>query len=94
MCFAGPRDLSLQTVHTLFLGKSAVMSGTAGRAKEHAPGEWERIKRPFCDLYHKQKKTLPEVRQTLKDEQNFDATYVRLFSTAHGHHKVFQPYPR
>lgn len=67
------------------------MSGTAGRAKEHAPEEWERIKRPFCDLYHKQKKTLSEVRQTLKDEQNFDATYVRLFSTAHGHHLVLIP---
>jgi hypothetical protein len=62
------------------------MSGALGRAKEHAPAEWERIKRRFCDLYAKQNKTLPEVRQTLKDEEGFDATYVFVI-----HHLVFQP---
>lgn len=57
-----------------------MISGTAGRAKEHAPEEWERTKRPFYDLYHKQKKTLSEVRQTLKHKENFDATHLHLQS--------------
>lgn len=63
------------------------MSAAApGRAKEHTPEEWERIKRRFCDLYHKQRKTLAEVRQTLKDEDDFDATYVIVT-----HHLVLHP---
>lgn len=66
------------------------MPGAPGRAKEHAPDEWERIKRRFCDLYHKQKKTLAEVRQILKDEEDFDATHVLVI-----HYLEFPfPYPR
>jgi hypothetical protein len=55
------------------------MSGYLARAKEHVPAEWEQIKRRFCDLYAKQNKSLPEVRQILRDEEGFDATYVLFF---------------